>query len=58
MNTREVWVVLAGDDYYPSWNNIKLITNNYDRACEYGNQLYYSGDYDWVEIDKEDVEIV
>lgn len=58
VNTQEVWVVSAGDNYYPSTNNIRLITNCHRRASDFRDQLSDSGSYDWVELDKEVMEYV
>ena len=58
VNTETVWVVLAGDHYYPGCNNIKLITTCYDKAKDYEQELLRDGGFDWVELDREVLEIV
>ena len=58
VHTKEVWVVSAGYDYYPGHNNTQMITTCQDRAWDYQQRLLKEGDFDWVDLDREILEIV
>lgn len=47
----KVYLVNAGADYYPSTDNTKFVTTDWDRACKCAKKLQEKlGKYDWVEI--------
>lgn len=45
-----VYLVNAGDDYYPSWDNTKFVTTDRERAEKSAKKLSESGRYDWVDV--------
>ena len=44
----KVYLVNAGADYYPSEDNTKFVTTDFERACASAKRL--QGKYDWVQI--------
>lgn len=48
--TTKVYLVNAGDNYYPGWDNTKFVTTDYERAEKSKEKLEKSGRYDWVDI--------
>lgn len=46
----KVYLVLAGRNYYPDWDNVKFITTSEERAKESATRLRRKGKYDWVDI--------
>lgn len=45
-----IFLVNAGANYYPTWDNTKFVTESLERAEELKQRFEKSGKYDWVEI--------
>lgn len=52
----KVYLVLAGYDYYPGWDNVKFVTTSEERAEESAVRLRSKGKYDWVDISVKEVD--